>query len=214
MSNSQDNRTTLLTAIIPVNDVTNRINFLMRWLNDCRDEEIRVILVHDSDLEPERILLREFVSKLNTPNIEIIEVSFESPGRSRNAGIAHLDTPYVCFWDSDDYPHVAIVLEKVRTLKAETDVLIGQFDVKNEKNLYKTQAKSADRNLMGIYATNPGVWRMIFASRLFQHLEFPEYKIAEDQLFLSRLEMTNLNYTILEDSFYTYIYHGLKIISA
>lgn len=207
MSNSEESRAPLLTAIVPVNDINNRIHFLMRWLKDCSNPDIRVILVHDSGVEVERILLKEFVSKLAMPNIKIIEVSLGSPGKSRNAGIAHVDTPFVCFWDSDDFPHVAIVLEKLLTLNTETDVLIGQFDMDNQKTLGRAYANSTNQNLASIYSTNPGLWRMIFSSRLLRNLHFSEHRIAEDQLFLSRLEMADLNYTIIQDSLYTYIHH-------
>jgi hypothetical protein len=92
-------------------------------------------------------------------------------------------------------------------LQPEVDILIGQFNVKNLVTGKEIVSTTVDGSLISICCTNPGVWRMIFASHLFNEIKFSEHRIAEDQLLLAELELPRLNCSITQELVYSYNQH-------
>jgi hypothetical protein len=53
-------------------------------------------------------------------------------------------------------------------------------------------------------AINPGVWRMIFRTSCIANYRFPALRMAEDQVFLSKICLTEMKTQFTEKQFYKY----------
>lgn len=198
----------LLTAIIPVSDPTNRIEFINSWVKLLRANlPIDFVFVLDSSLENDKKVFEEFTSTLIGNNFTILEANEGSPGGSRNVALERVNTKWVCFWDSDDFPYPENILTAINNLQNPVDVIIGNYATLEHGHKVRKIASSSDLDLFDIFSRSPGIWRMIFLSELIKNERFLNFRMAEDQLFLAKLGLAERQYTFNENTFYGYIQH-------
>jgi glycosyltransferase involved in cell wall biosynthesis len=118
--------------------------------------------------------------------------SARNPGETRNIGLAAATGSWICFWDSDDYPVIDQILENV--IEAEENyyqISVGNYlvgeHIKNHP--VKFLDVQAARNLSDLYS-NPGLWRMAFKRDVIKDVEFPNFRMGEDQIFLFKILAT------------------------
>lgn len=198
----------LLTAVVPVTDVRNRINYLSSWLYLVQNYPLRVVLILDSSDADEIEIFERFVANLNLDYLISHIGSFNSPGLARNKGISEAETPFITFWDSDDLPNLSHVFELIGEAISQNEILIGQYVITNNPNLGTPFFVSNDWDLFGVVCKNLGLWRMIFPAQLLKGKEFSEYRMGEDQLFFAILEIPKIRYRFSEKVLYTYIDHS------
>jgi glycosyltransferase involved in cell wall biosynthesis len=175
-------------------------------VSEALKEKAKVIIVHDKAEELTEIELLQITNRINHPNLELISGSFNSPGFARNAGMKHVNTEWVIFWDADDLPMVADCLEFFDVVvKSGSEIGVGNFqelDFLKEKTSTYPLNKSQDLNSIAAY---PGIWRMIFRSELILENPFTSLLLAEDQVLLSDIRFATRKIAYTESTVYNYV---------
>jgi glycosyltransferase involved in cell wall biosynthesis len=203
-------RREILTAIVPIGPnhlLENRIKLWSQEANAFSDL-LKVILVQDIPLKFEFLdLLADKYKDLT--NCEVISGNFGGPGAARNLGINISSTPWLCFWDSDDYPHIESVVNAVERATTEgSSVIIGAFNrSRSDVKFYAKNDLSFSHSLETV-ANDPGIWRMVFNKNVINQNRFENIKMAEDQIFLLDLNLTSKEIFFAPSLLYTYFTAG------
>jgi|688.fasta_scaffold128154_3 glycosyltransferase involved in cell wall biosynthesis len=198
----------LLTAIIPVTDVRNRIATIETWVNQLPSNiQICFLFILDSKSDSEKFEFRKFISTLSGNHFQLIEVDYNSPGLSRNEGLVNARTPWVCFWDSDDIPVPVEALSAVSEA-GSAEVLIGKYKNLDYNSNLTENFTSNDFTIEDIFARNPGLWRFIFLRSTLGDARFSNFRMAEDQLFLCHLDLGSKKIQFTPRVVYNYVNHS------
>ena len=181
----------ILTVVIPVTRMALRLENLEKTLVQCRENRVKVVLVHDvqdTQTGPElQNLIRKF-SDSDGGFITFIEEYCGSPGLARNLGKNLVSTKWIAFWDSDDIALVSEFLWMIDEANARGDqVAVGGYrvldsNVKSPISTHEFSGKHANPEI-GILL-NPGIWRWGFRNELIGGINFQNFKMGEDQVFL------------------------------
>ena len=198
----------MLSAIVPVKSSTVDLTYLKDLILNLSDYAIELIVVEDLECENrnqslERILLAGPVNQ-----IRYLCGHFGSPGTARNAGLKIAKGDWITFWDCDDQPRVTQILDAIKNATHNTEILIGQFLVKNQESGEVNQEVGKYLAFDDI-AINPGLWRMVFRKKIISRLRFSEFRMGEDQLFISHLDISTKVVQFVPAIFYEYTI-GLK----
>ena len=149
--------------------------------------QLRIVLVADSFNKEAQLELQRNIERRGYDNVQIIFGEYGNPGDARNAGLAFIDSDWVCFWDSDDYadPYKFIDLVK-KAEEAKADIAKGSYQIKTTigniqkiKNLSIVEPDKYYRHIL-----DPGIWRYAFSRKIYKKITFPSLRIGEDQDFL------------------------------
>ncbi len=193
----------MLTAIVPVSGMAGRLQNLESWLSTIQNLDIQVVIVHDfRDSETERQLI-SILESLNSPQIIFLSGIYGSPGAARNAGLDHVATNFVCFWDSDDLPIPQSIISILEKCSEDYDVLVGQYVRCSNLPMEKNSVSSLDSSFQDI-AMNPGLWRMVFRQDFIASLSFKTMRMGEDQLFIAEVMSLQPRLSFTNTLFYKY----------
>lgn len=193
----------MLTAIVPISEMSGRLHNLKNWLSSIHHLDIQVIIVHDyRDSETERQVL-SILSALNSSKIIFLSGTFGSPGAARNAGLERVESKFVCFWDSDDLPLPQSIIPQLETYTEDYDILVGQYVRTSNHTKNMQHLKSKDCSINDV-AMNPGLWRMIFRRDFISSVKFKKMHMGEDQLFLAEIMSLKPRMCFTNTLFYKY----------
>ena len=198
----------LLTVVVPVSLMADRLQNLEEMLTYGVSQNIKFVVVHDFRDISTSIELKEIIGKIDSPLISFIEGVFGSPGAARNQGLARSETQWVAFWDSDDKPEVLNFLGMVRQAHvAKRRIAAGSFRIISDLDGIETSRQI----LAGSYSTileqicaRPGIWRFAFRKNSLQGVVFPNLRMAEDQVFISKLDIAEMNIWTTNEIVYNY----------
>ena len=193
---------TQLSAVVPVSLMAGKLGYLSGWLTEASKYDLEIIIVHDkqdSETSPE---LRLLVSNSKNPRIQFIEGFFGNPGGARNAGLERVTGNWIVFWDSDDLPCINKILNETYDAGNDVEVVIGQYQAVN-LNTGFASINGEHKSIRDV-AMNPGLWRMIFKSQSIQGVRFPNLRMAEDQVFLSRIRIAEKRVKFTSNVLYKY----------
>ena len=197
------NTTFDLTVVVPVSRMAGKLKLFKEWVSFAQDKPIYLVVVHDWRDEETEIELINFLESLPHKNFKFISGDFGSPGVARNQAREFIQTNWVAFWDSDDYPNLDAILRAINESEVDDEILIGSFETKNFKNgAIRKQALLKEWKIS--VALNPGLWRMIFKRDILVDFEFSDLLMGEDQLFMAKLDIFNKRVKVFQDIFYTY----------
>ena len=180
-----------LTVVIPVTLMASRLQNLEKTLVQCRQNRVKVVLVHDvqdAETGPELQNLVRDLSQPDSPFITLIEKFCGSPGQARNLGKKLVFTEWVAFWDSDDIAEVSKFLLMIdEANKSGDQIAVGGYRVidsnsKSPLSIREFTGKKAKRDAE--IFLNPGIWRWGFLNDLIAQVNFQDFKMGEDQIFL------------------------------
>ena len=201
----------LLTAIVPIGNISNCSRNLVQRLQQAISLDIQVKLVFD------RITVRdseEFLRSLNSEkHLEVIQGVFGQPGLARNAALEEVRSTWLTFWDSDDDIYPNKVKEMVMKADKEgSNLAIGNFEL-----YFHSPTQSP---LLGIYSPSTshspdfkstlGLWRMAFRTKtiFLEGIKFPPIRVGEDVLFVNQVLKTNPPIFTFKDFVYQYSVGG------
>ena len=198
----------LLEVIVPVSDMAGKLGKLASTLVDGVGFGINFILIHDYKDAETGIDLDRILRKLPASSLKIIEGRFGSPGAARNAGLAVANREWIAFWDSDDLPLIENFLRMLEKAKTQnSDIALGSFKTISDldssilsEQIISTNQKLASRQI----AASPGIWRFAFKKELIKESRFPNLRMAEDQVFLTTLNLSERRMFLEQEFVYTY----------
>lgn len=197
----------MISAIVPISGFPNGTKQIESWLTNPDLRHFEVMLIIDSNEKRVLIEVEKIESVLSQiTRTRVLYSNARNPGGTRNLGLASAKGEWVVFWDCDDTPNPAKVLEMVRhAINARADIAIGEFHIQSENNRQlKTFRHSAKFNILEAIAANPGIWRFAFKSEIAKSFYFRNMQIAEDQIYLADILAERRNLYIFRQHVYTY----------
>jgi glycosyltransferase involved in cell wall biosynthesis len=177
-----------VSIIIPVARMSGKLQPLAELINRLVKENVEVIVVHDFHDEGTSLELREINNAhFGKADVILIEDKFGGPGAARNAGLKISTRKYVSFWDSDDYVYLNRFVEFLdQAVTTNTEIGIAEFVIngRNGKKTVNTTGESFEEAFRGL-ALNPGIWRFLFKKSVISEMEFENFLMGEDQLFVA-----------------------------
>lgn len=194
-----------LSIVIPIRNMSGKLNNLFNEIKYLVAEDAQVILVNDgsSDNTSNEIVYYILKNKFQE-KIFFVNGEFGGPGAARNIGKRKATRNWVCFWDADDTRNLDLMKVSI-DLKFGIDLIVTDFQKVNiVEKLQVTQHKvisSITHDLL----VNGGLWRVIFNSKLIENIDFLNLMIGEDLIFLAKV--LDLSPVISRISQVTYFYH-------
>jgi hypothetical protein len=183
--------------------MAGKLELFKEWVSSAQTKPIYVVVVHDWRDEDTELELSNFLATLVDQKYKYISGKFGSPGLARNQAREFIQTKWVTFWDSDDFPNLDAILSAIYESEINDDILIGSFETKDFNNgATRTQALLSEWKMS--VALNPGLWRMIFKRDILEGLEFSDLLMGEDQLFMAKLDIFSRRVRVFQEIFYTY----------
>jgi glycosyltransferase involved in cell wall biosynthesis len=204
-----ESRKLLLTAIIPIGRMNGNLTILKSWISKISNFPLRVILIHDFQDESTAFELKELAAEHLGLDIIQISGSFGSPGAARNSALSLVDSEWVAFWDCDDSPLLNEIFNAIYNSDSSVEILVGGFITRNIDGSLTSKRHSTNPSAKSV-SINPGVWRMVFKSELVANLKFDELMLAEDQLYLSKMNFVTRKVKYISNPFYEYYMGGVN----
>jgi len=201
-----------LTAIVPLRYTLETLDQIDSTIAKCKKSLVRLIVVVDKhSTDSDNPVMDEWVNEVST-KVEVLQGNYSGPGTARNAGLEKFkENPsrWLAFWDADDSPSVGEIASVIEVPElADKKMIIGNFTISDtfnsseRKRIYRTKTPQ----IMGIQG---GFWRIIFNFELIEKFpEFPNVRMGEDQVFLSRLVFEDDEIEFLDNHIYTYRIHS------
>lgn len=198
----------MLSAIVPIKSSTEDLTYFEDLILNLSDNAVELIVVEDLECANRNQSLKRILLNGPVNQIRYLSGHFGSPGIARNAGLKIAKGDWITFWDCDDQPRVTQILNAIKNTANNTEILIGQFLVKNQESGEVNQ-EIGEYLAIDDIAINPGLWRMVFRKKILSRLQFSEFRMGEDQLFISHLDISNKIVQFVPAIFYEYTI-GLK----
>ena len=154
----------MLSAIVPLKSSTEDLTYFEDLILNLSDNAVELIVVEDLECANRNQSLKRILLTGPVNQIRYLSGHFGSPGIARNAGLKIAKGDWITFWDCDDQPRVTQILNAIKNTANNTEILIGQFLVKNQESGEENQEIGKYLAIDDI-AINPGLWRMVFRKK-------------------------------------------------
>jgi glycosyltransferase involved in cell wall biosynthesis len=179
-----------VSVVIPITRMAGRLTNLTKTFENCSCTRVEFILVHDEQDKETQNEIEDLQRRFNHLDIQIYRKTLMSPGLARNYGVTKITGSWFCFSDSDDLPQICNILRTAQMAdEIGAEIAIGNLLVVNgqhERLIASSQKTSWKRKDIAALALNPGFTRFVFKSSIFRHVQFPQIKMGEDQVYLAR----------------------------
>jgi len=194
----------VLEVVIPVLMPSTYLSQIREHLKDACDQ-IKIIYVLDYIND---IAGHEMNFSAENSRELFVSGSFGSPGSARNAGLEICTSKYVCFWDSDDLPHLENVCRTVKNLTSlNLEIAIGKWNlVQNEDSLRGNKPIAT--------GLNPGIWRCIFNRKVIGDSRFTNLMWGEDQVFLAQFLARSNQVLTVDEILYSYRHNSVDSLTS
>jgi glycosyltransferase involved in cell wall biosynthesis len=199
----------LLTAVIPIGRKHISQNRISDWIHEANElsENLKLLLIEDTGDNDSHFPPSDGMYS-GLKNFEIYRKELGGPGQARNFGLGRVQSPWVCFWDSDDLPKISQFFQNVlNSVDANSEVLIGDYAKVIGSNGTVRTSSGFNSDLRRV-AVEPGIWRMAFQTKMIKELAFESVRMAEDQIFLLDLNLANRKILFSDDILYSYTTGG------
>lgn len=191
-----------LSCVVPVTKMAGELGILKSWVKKSWNFNLEIVIVHDVQDSKTGIELDELIQTQNKQKIKFIEKAVGSPGLARNLGLNEATGRWITFWDCDDLPNVEEVMKSIDE-NPNCEIIVGRYKIHDKVSGIETSSLISRLNYRGI-GENPGLWRMVFRKDVLEGVKFNSIRMAEDQIFLSKLNLKNRQVAFTERFLYTY----------
>jgi len=188
-----------LSAVIPFHNFTENFINLKKLIKKVEQVNIRAVIVADALNKTELKSLHNFTKKIN--NVKVVSGIFRSAALSRNEGLNQCKSKWVAFWDCDDDILIHEYLNIINK-KNDYDLIIAQiiqFDIQDSNRKKISCTKNINQFIL-----TPAFTRIIYKRKFINTTKFPNFKLAEDQGFISQLMLRNPSIEFINDPVYIY----------
>ncbi len=180
-----------LTAVIPVRNMAGQLTDFESSITEALRAGFKVIVVHDGADDQTGVELQDIYTRRKHAGMQLLTGVYNSPGGARNAGVKKVSTEWLTFWDADDQPIVQNLSELFKIVEANNaDVGIGGYADTNSVNQSESKLNINYHKNLNAIALSPGIWRMMFRTELIVNSPFKSLLLAEDQILLSDIRLT------------------------
>jgi len=173
-----------LSIVVPIHKASKEssISPLKTWTSEI-DERCSLILTLDH--KEEKDSLTEWCKKEMPSEAVIVHGEFGNPGQTRNNGLKRVSCQWLAFVDSDDYFDSSSAVDSIEHFDKSYDLIICNFLSISEINGRIFKGRNP-RSLADLFP-ELGFWRILYKSEFVKDLEFPVFRMGEDQVFFSRV---------------------------
>lgn len=202
----------ILTIIVPVHNISGRVENLSKWLPDAIKNNVKVILINDGSQDATGDDLVKLKNSNQSDLISIFETDVNSPGLARNAGLEKVDTPWFAFADADDFVVVDGMIELLNgTINSGKMLGIGAYESQSlttgKQFRITPPGDNISRNIQHL-VKRMGFWRAVYSHEYFGEIRFSRFKMGEDYLYLNRILSTYSSIFSSQEVIYRYYYGG------
>jgi glycosyltransferase involved in cell wall biosynthesis len=194
-----------LSVVIPLRNMSGRLNSLFAEIKWLVAEDAQVILVNDGSVDNTSNEIADYILRNRfQEDIVVINTKFGGPGAARNIGKENATRDWVCFWDADDTRNLQLMKARI-DLNIETDLVVTDFQKINAVEKLEVSKHKIVSSPTYDLLVNGGLWRVIFNSKFIQKIDFLNLMVGEDLIYLAKV--LDLSPQILKISEITYFYH-------
>ena len=194
-----------LSVIIPIGSANFNISNLKLTLENISCSLLDFFLIYDGTNPNEIMVIQKIKENHKDMNISFFYGEYGGPGMARNKGLQESKTELISFWDCDDLPEVEEFLQmKDKLLLEKVDCVLGDFTYVNVRELSKSPIKLKNDELLIGIGLEPGLWRFVFTRTSIADLEFGEYRMGEDQVFLAKYLTQSRSMSVHKRNVYNY----------
>ena len=181
----------LVTVIVPVKNMSGRMNNMSTWLQQAEDFSFEIIFVNDNSTDSTFAELVDLKKQFGSLSIQVVSGEFLGPGGARNAGLSLAQGQWVVFWDSDDAPYPAAFIDMIKSATSrDLDYAVGSWiESPNTENKRSTLRAATHGVTLRKLIEYPGIWRWAFKRSAIGNIRFPSVLLGEDLVFLSKLQI-------------------------
>ena len=194
-----ENKSHQLTVIIPFHNFAKNFINLKKLIKKAEQVNFKTVIVADALTNGEIKSLRNFAKKRNS--VKVVSNVFRSAALSRNEGLKHCKSKWIAFWDCDDDIVIREYL-KIFNEKNDYDLMIAQI-IQLDSQDSSRRLISCTENINQFILT-PAFTRIIYKRKFIDTTIFPNFKLAEDQGFISQLMIKNPSIIFKNNPVYIY----------
>jgi glycosyltransferase involved in cell wall biosynthesis len=159
---------------------------LKQWVKNI---DRRCSLILSIDHTEEGDALTSWCKKELPIAVDLVHGKFGNPGQTRNNGLSRVTSEWLAFADSDDYFDSISAIEAIEDLNDSYDLIICNYLTINKSSgkIFKGRNPKCLADLF----PELGFWRVLYRSNFVKNLEFPHYRMGEDQIYFSRVLARN-----------------------
>jgi len=203
---ADEQKNVCLHVVTPIHGKLTDLSKLTTTRSFSSGFPVKFIYVIDTDSSEDFERIMKSISTADLEKVKVIRTNVKSPGLARNVGLEMITSGWVCFWDADDLPAVTEFCDMVRIANQEFySICAGGYETLNVEGATEGKyllPQNLQRSMIEI-GINPGLWRFAFKREVIGELKFSRFRMAEDQLFLAKLDLAQMY--ISEDAVYKYI---------
>ena len=186
----------LISVIIPIYNVAEYLSECLESILSQQEQRFEVIAVNDGSTDESRTILGRYAD--NDSRIRIVDQQNMGLAGARNAGVAHSSGRYICFVDSDDFvsdAYLSTMLGNAEKFGADVSIC-GRATYSGGVLSHQVRAGFTNRLLNSVEAVRAlnsyrsfdmSMCGKLFASHIFEGIEFPVGKNSEDQFVCYKL---------------------------
>lgn len=198
-----------ISVIIPVYNAERTLPDTLRSTAEQSLSEVEIICVDDGSTDQSSEIIKTWQSTHS--NIRSVRQDRSGAGIARNKGIDMAEGTYIAFMDADDsYPDIHALKVLYNAAESQGAFICGgsavydNGEAKDSRCIFTKEGwiKFTDYQYDTLFG------RFIFSREFINryHIRFPELKVYEDPIFLSRILMAAKIFYAVPDP--VYCYHG------